>query len=230
MKKRILSMPLAIVMVVGLVPGFAVTASAAEPEYDGIIGELYYKVDKDNDITTVFGEGSLVQGLASIITSKVIIEEGVTSIGNNDFRGCGSLETLTFMDNVSIVGRNAFEGCYSMSTIDYQVIKEPNSATTLTGVTLYSTNNIPFCGLTPSSSSTPENPTTYTVTVTTSPSVGGSVTGGGTYDKDASVTLTATANAGYSFTTGQRTAVLLALIQATHLSLMNLLSMLPMLP
>lgn len=42
-------------------------------------------------------------------------------------------------------------------------------------------------------------PTTYTVTVEASPLEGGTVTGGGTYTENTTVTLTATANAGYEF-------------------------------
>lgn len=41
--------------------------------------------------------------------------------------------------------------------------------------------------------------TTYTITVTASSAVGGTVTGGGTYAEDASVTVTANANDGYQF-------------------------------
>ena len=44
-----------------------------------------------------------------------------------------------------------------------------------------------------------ETPATYTVTATASPTAGGSVTGGNTYEENASVTVTATANDGYKF-------------------------------
>ncbi len=40
---------------------------------------------------------------------------------------------------------------------------------------------------------------TYNIAVSANPSAGGTVTGGGTYDENASVTVTATANSGYSF-------------------------------
>lgn len=42
-------------------------------------------------------------------------------------------------------------------------------------------------------------PTTYTITATANPSVGGSVTGGGTFNSGETCTLTATANSGYQF-------------------------------
>lgn len=43
-------------------------------------------------------------------------------------------------------------------------------------------------------------PTTYDITVTANPTEGGTVSGGGNYDANASVTLTASANEGYTFT------------------------------
>ena len=39
---RILSLVLALVLMVGILPTTSFTASAAETEYDGVIGELYY--------------------------------------------------------------------------------------------------------------------------------------------------------------------------------------------
>ena len=47
--------------------------------------------------------------------------------------------------------------------------------------------------------SEPPAPTTYTVTVNVSPTAGGSVSSGGTYDEGESVTVTAAANSGYRF-------------------------------
>ena len=57
-----------------------------------------------------------------------------------------------------------------------------------------STNNITFyvAGDCPSA-------VTYTITATANPTEGGTITGAGTYDHDASCTLTATANDGYTF-------------------------------
>ena len=173
---RILSLVLALVMVLGMLPTISFTASATETEYDGVIGELYYKVDQENNITTIFGNGALssVSSLANVMTSNVVIEEGVTSIGNIAFRGlssleeltvkgdvtigdyafqgCASLETVTFMGNVTSVGRNAFYGCASLTNINYYGTTEPSYTNTLSYITLYSFNGVSFCGLIPSNS------------------------------------------------------------------------------
>lgn len=173
LSNRILSIVLALVLMVGILPTTSFTASAAETEYDGVIGELYYKVDQENNITTIFGNGALssTTALVNVMTSNVVIEEGVTSIGNTAFRGlssleeltvkgdvtigsyafqgCASLETVTFMGNVTSVGNNAFRGCDSLSTIYYYGTTEPSYANALSSVTLYSSKGVSFCGLTP---------------------------------------------------------------------------------
>ena len=176
LSNRILSIVLALVLMVGILPTTSFTASAAETEYDGVIGELYYKVDQENNITTIFGNGALssVSSLANVMTSNVVIEEGVTSIGNIAFRGlssleeltvkgdvtignyafqgCASLETVTFMGNVTSVGYNAFYGCASLTNINYYGTTEPSYTNTLSYITLYSFNGVSFCGLIPSNS------------------------------------------------------------------------------
>ena len=179
---RILSLVLALVLMVGMLPTTSFTASAAETEYDGVIGELYYKVDQENNITTIFGNGALssTTALVNVMTSNVVIEEGVTSIGNTAFRGlssleeltvkgdvtignyafqgCASLETVTFMGNVTSVGNYAFHGCDGLSTIYYYGTTEPSYANALSSVTLYSSKGVSFCGLTPSNPPATQDP------------------------------------------------------------------------
>lgn len=171
---RILSIVLALVLMVGILPITSFTASATETEYDGVIGELYYKVDQENNVTTIFGNGALssTTALVNVMTSNVVIEEGVTSIsnyafrglvslekltvngdvtiGNYAFQGCASLETVTFMGNVTSVGNYAFHGCAGLSTIYYYGTAEPRYTNELSYITLYSSNGVSFCGLTPS--------------------------------------------------------------------------------
>ena len=211
---------LTLAMLLTLMPGFTLTASAAEPEYDGVIGELYYKNDDENGTTTIFGNGALTSGMwITEIYSNVVIEEGVTSIeatafrgcssletltvkgditaiGNFAFQGCSSLTTLTFMGNVTAVGSNVFRSCDGLSTIYYHGTTEPESNSPLSDIMLYSQNGVSFCGLTPSGSSTPETPTTYTVTISDSIE-NGTVSGAGLYAEGDTVTLTVTPNEGF---------------------------------
>lgn len=57
MKKRMLSMLLAIVMVVGLVPGFAITANAATTS--GPTGDCTWIFDDATGVLTISGEGAM---------------------------------------------------------------------------------------------------------------------------------------------------------------------------
>ena len=48
---------------------------------------------------------------------KVVIEKGVTSIGNFAFSGCRSLTSITIPDNVTSIGTYAFYDCTSLTSI-----------------------------------------------------------------------------------------------------------------
>ena len=48
---------------------------------------------------------------------KVVIEDGVTSIGNSAFNECISLTSITIPDSVTSIGESAFSNCSSLQTI-----------------------------------------------------------------------------------------------------------------
>ena len=48
---------------------------------------------------------------------KVVIEDGVTSIGNSAFDSCSSLTSITLSNNITNIGNDAFAGCRSLTSI-----------------------------------------------------------------------------------------------------------------
>lgn len=114
-------------------------------------GELYYVNDEENGTTYIFGSGTLsASSWASILYSNVVLEEGVTAIGANAFRGISSLETLTIKGDLTSIGRNAFQGCSSLAYIYYYGTTTPSSTgNNLSGIMLYSLNGVSILGLEP---------------------------------------------------------------------------------
>lgn len=90
---------------------------------DGVIWTL----DK-NGVLTIGGEGEITRFLHNgsvvvpwytygIDVTKIVIEEGVTGIGNSVFSGCRSLIDVTIPDSVTKIGDTAFYNCTSLACI-----------------------------------------------------------------------------------------------------------------
>ena len=76
----------------------------------------------DEEILTISGTGEM-QNFSYMSSSwfgnikEVIIEEGVTSIGECAFYGCSSLTTITIGNSVTSIGNEAFYNCSSLTSI-----------------------------------------------------------------------------------------------------------------
>ena len=127
MKKCALSLLLALVMVIGLLP---VTASANELDN----GLRYMVYDDHVEITGYTGNATEVVIPAEIeglpVTSignwafeacssltGIMIPDGVTSINYGAFYGCSSLTSIVFPDSVSSISDWAFYNCTSLTSI-----------------------------------------------------------------------------------------------------------------
>ena len=64
--------------------------------------------------------------------SSVIIENGVTSIGESAFDGCSSLTSVTIPDSVTSIGYEAFYGCRSLTSVTI-----PDSVTSISNYAFY---------------------------------------------------------------------------------------------
>ena len=68
---------------------------------------------------------------------NVIIENGVTSIGNYAFRDCFNLTSVTIPESVTSIGNYAFYSCSSLTAISI-----PNSATSIGSLAFYKCSNL----------------------------------------------------------------------------------------
>lgn len=136
MKKRILSVVLVLSMMVSFMP---IIASAAT---SGTCGDnLTWTLD-DNGTLTISGTGEMKNYTENQYTHKcnapwysesksiksVVIEKGVTNIGDYAFDYCKSLTNITIPNSVTSIGEWAFLSCSSLTSMTI-----PNSVTSIGG-------------------------------------------------------------------------------------------------
>ena len=127
MKNKLLTLFLALAASVGTI--FAET-------YSGTCGEnLTCTFDTETGLLTISGTGEMAiyvnmgpsvfpwDSYPSSIKT-VIIEDGVTSIGNYAFAGCSNLTSVTIPNSVKSIGWGVFEDCSSLPSVTI-----PNSVT-----------------------------------------------------------------------------------------------------
>ena len=99
-------------------------------ESDGLTWTLY-----EDGTLTISGTGTMKDYNSSDNPSpvcnnskvkKIVIEEGVTSIGNSAFAYCRGLISITIPDSVTSIGEDAFSYCTSLTSITI-----PNSVTSI---------------------------------------------------------------------------------------------------
>ena len=84
--------------------------------------------DYDNNPSSVCSNSSV---------KKVVIEDGVTSIGDAAFYGCSSLTSITIPSIVTSIGNSAFDGCSSLTSITI-----PDSVTSIGDFALYGCSSL----------------------------------------------------------------------------------------
>jgi len=136
--KRILAIFISIILLFGILPLGTFTASAAT---SGTTGSCRWSLN--GTVLTISGNGAMGNYTyydslpwGSAITS-VVIENGVTTIGNYAFYYCRSLTSITIPDSVTSIEYCAFQYCSSLTSI---II--PNSVTSIGNSAFYSCSSL----------------------------------------------------------------------------------------
>jgi hypothetical protein len=102
----------------------AVTGAWADDS--GSCGEVSYSYVESTHTLTISGTGAMADYASSSERpwdsyvediETIIIENGVTSIGNRAFEKCTGLTTVTIPAGVTRIGSGAFEGCSGLTTV-----------------------------------------------------------------------------------------------------------------
>ncbi len=99
----------------------------AEPSYEGKCGDnVNYSFDDTNGTMTISGSGQMYDYAVSKapwnsykdLIKTIVIEKGVTSIGNYAFYNCTAATSVTFGDTLESLGNGVFRYCASLKSID----------------------------------------------------------------------------------------------------------------
>ena len=113
-------------MILGLAMAFAVNVFAAPQPLGGT--STTWELKDNNTVLVIGGTGKMPDweegeisdrpwhGVMDAIRS-VVVGEGVTSVGVNEFRWFGSLTNATLASTVASVGASAFSGCESLTRV-----------------------------------------------------------------------------------------------------------------
>ena len=137
LKKRLLSILLAAVMVLTMLPlGLVDTAYAAtvvgSGDCSGYNSNVTWKLTSDGTLI-ISGTGKMANYFRDapwysirLRVKKVIITNGVTGIGRYAFDDCSNLKSLTIPDSVTTIGDGAFGSCQALTSVTI-----PNSVTSI---------------------------------------------------------------------------------------------------
>ena len=129
MKKRTLSLMLALLMIISVLP----VSAAADAPKSGTCGENLTWTLSDDGVLTISGSGAMAdfdygapwESYKSSIKSAVV-GDGVTNISMGAFSECGSLASISIPSSVTSIAPFAFLGCIALESISI-----PDSVTSI---------------------------------------------------------------------------------------------------
>jgi len=101
--------------------------------YSGVAGDCKWSLNTVTGVLTINGKGEMGSTLPTWLKYRysikcVLLENGVTSIGEEAFDDCSSLTSVTIPNSVTSIGKYAFRGCSSLTSVTI-----PNSVTSIGG-------------------------------------------------------------------------------------------------
>ncbi len=142
--KKVFSLVLAMLMFTALLPA----ASAAEIQTGTCGADLTWTLDKFGTLT-VSGTGEMKDYYIDITPwatgkiKKIVIEEGVTSVGMMAFYGCDNLKTVSMPKSVERIESDAFKDCEKLENVSMAEGVESIGASAFQGCTALKEIHIP---------------------------------------------------------------------------------------
>ncbi len=122
---------------------FTVSAAVATQDSvcasSGTTGDCTWTLDDDGTLT-ISGNGAMMNYDDypwNAFVSRVVIENGVTSIGNRAFMYCEDLTSVTIPDSITYIDNNVFSDCTGLTSITI-----PKSVTSLGNYTFDNCPNV----------------------------------------------------------------------------------------
>lgn len=119
--KKILALLLAVCLLLGCLPLSASAATTVTDDSGSCGDNVTYTFNADTGTLTISGTGEMryPYGWSSYKQNivNVVVEQGVTSIGDSAFNYCSSLTSVTLPEGLTCIGSAAFLSCYSLKNI-----------------------------------------------------------------------------------------------------------------
>lgn len=123
MKRKVFGLVVALITIIIALVSISINASAAVSS--GICGENLTWVLDDEGTLTISGMGTMKSYWSGNAPwydmrnsiKKVVIESGVTNIGNHAFYNCTNLTDITISDSITSIGSSAFNYCRGLVEI-----------------------------------------------------------------------------------------------------------------
>ncbi len=136
MKRKLIVFAAALFAILLCLSFYSVSAAVVD---SGTCGDNVTWTLDDAGTLTISGTGDMYDyakssGYSNRSINKIIISDGVTSIGDDAFYGCENLANITIPDSVTSIGDDAFSNCKSLTSITI-----PN------GVTYIGDGTFDFC-------------------------------------------------------------------------------------